>query len=152
MGRISGTEVIDRISDPSLRRLFDYWQDKRGTNRFPSRNDICPFEMSYLLGSIFLVDIEGDSPKFRYRLFGTKLVARANYELTGKHVEDIPAPDMREVMRQGYHDLVRLKASVVIRDSHFLDGQLQPFEVLLLPMASDHNLVDLILGALVYEN
>ena len=63
------------ISELPLRRLYDYWSDKRGDRRWPSRDQILPAEIPSLLPFVVLVDVLGggldEGPHFLLRLVGT---------------------------------------------------------------------------------
>ncbi len=95
MGRSLGERVlqamIDTITNLRLRRLYAYWNERRGSRRFPARADIDPLDLTFLMGNMILIDvIEGDPPGFFIRLHGTNLAQRAGYELTGKMLNDLP--------------------------------------------------------------
>lgn len=148
---MSDHKIRDGIADTALRRLYDYWRSARADGALPARSDIDPLDMAYVLGHVFLVDIEGDPPAFRYRLFGAELAEQAHYELTGKTVDEIPAQDMREVLKKAYARVFEIKEAILIHNGRLLDFQPRPYEALLLPMSTDGTAVDMILGALVYR-
>lgn len=143
--------IRERIKDEKLARLFDYWREASPPEGLPSRDIVDPFAFKFLLGNIFLVDVEGDPPRFRYRLFGDRLAERAGYELTGRYVDDIPSTDMREVLVEAYGELFRGRVPVVRRGRRFNDDRIQGYEFLLLPLSSDGSVIDLILGAMLYD-
>jgi PAS domain len=45
------------LIDPLLQRLYDYWDEKRRARAMPSRADIDPLEMAFILGYVSLVDV-----------------------------------------------------------------------------------------------
>ena len=55
----------------------------------PPRSAIRPDEIVKQLPSVALLDVVGDPPRFRFRLFGTQLVAAYGQDLTGKFVDEI---------------------------------------------------------------
>ena len=60
------------IKHPKLQQLYDYWSVKRGERKMPSRADIDPLDMTFVMGNVILVDvIAGEPPGFRIRLHGT---------------------------------------------------------------------------------
>lgn len=66
--------MLDRIQSDVLRQLFQYWDEKRGDRRAPSRDDIDPAEILEVLPNVCLIDIEADPRRYRVRLMGTELV------------------------------------------------------------------------------
>ncbi|MGO8920731.1 MAG: PAS domain-containing protein [Stellaceae bacterium] len=64
------------ISDnPRFQDLVAYWQKKRGGRALPLRKDIDPLELQPHLGSLVIIECLPGLTNFRYRLFGTKVVA-----------------------------------------------------------------------------
>jgi hypothetical protein len=59
------------IVDPLLQRLYDYWQERRSPRSMPSRSDIDPVDMRFILGNLLLVDVLAAPLRFRIRLHGT---------------------------------------------------------------------------------
>ena len=91
------------IKHPKLQQLYDYWSAKRGKRTMPSRADIDPLEMTFIIGNLILVDVIPGTPLgFRIRLHGTNLVERAHYELTGKMLDDLPQVQFRDLTRQSF--------------------------------------------------
>jgi len=145
------TDFAERITQPRLRKLFEYWQGLRQGDALPSRRDIDPTQFRFVLGNVFLVEIEREPTQFRYRLFGVNLARRAGYELTGRTVEDIPAADMRDYLRGRYEAILADPAPMVDRSERVLMGA-RRFELLLLPLAADGRTIDMLLGALLYAD
>jgi len=56
--------------------------------RFPSRRDIDPVEIRYVLGWVMLIDALRDPVRFRVRLHGTGMATEAHYDLTGKFIDE----------------------------------------------------------------
>ena len=56
------------IAHPKLRKLYEYWDNKRGERIMPARANIDPLDMTYIVGNVILVDvIAGETPRFRIR-------------------------------------------------------------------------------------
>jgi len=137
------------INHPQLAQLYRYWDRKRGDRAMPSRLDILPEELGGLLGNLFMVDVvrDGDEPRFRYRLVGTALTAIMDQELTGKFIDQMPflyrkfaLPAYREILRAGrptYKETNAFEGWLVIR-----------YKRLLLPLSSDGEQVDIVLGGI----
>lgn len=67
----------------STRRLFDYWNTRRGNRPAPERNDIDPADIRQSLGDTFLLaaDFVGE---LRFRLAGTRICALFGREIKGE--------------------------------------------------------------------
>jgi hypothetical protein len=140
------------IVDPVLLRLYDYWQERRSGRPMPSRSDIDPVDLRFILGNIVLVDVLAAPRRFRMRLHGTNLVHRAGYELTGKMLEELPDSDFRARAQQSFTAVVETRRAVHSLRSRTLAGRLQPYEALILPLSQAAPAVDMLLVGLRYAN
>jgi hypothetical protein len=61
--------------------LYHYWLAKRGGRPMPARRDINPADIPVLLP--YLVIVDKDDDRFRYRLVGTAVVEQFGYDFTG---------------------------------------------------------------------
>jgi hypothetical protein len=140
------------IIDPSLRRLYDYWNEKRGERAMPSRADLDPADMRFMLGSIMLADVLRDPLRFRVRLHGTELARRSGYELSGKMLDELPQPQFRALTHRSWAKSVETRVPFhAIRD-RVLDGRAARYEVLILPLSRDGDAVDMLLVGIRYRN
>jgi hypothetical protein len=144
------------FEDPRVRRFHDYWLSKCRPGRLPARADIDPVEIPDLLPWIMLIDpVAGpDGTRFRMRLIGTGLVARAGRDATGNFYDELFskrdvarfAAIYNEVIRSGrphhFHsdvDINRLEGREHIR-----------YERLLCPLASDGKTVDMLVAIVAF--
>jgi hypothetical protein len=65
------------------RKMYAYWNERRGSRLAPERGDIEPGAIREILGDSFIVsfDADGDHP---FRLAGTRVCALFGHELKGK--------------------------------------------------------------------
>jgi hypothetical protein len=140
------------IVDPLLLRLYDYWQERRASRPMPSRSDIDPVDMRFMLGNILLVDVLEAPRRFYIRLHGTNLVHRAGYEMTGKMLEELPGADFRLRAQQFFTAAVETRQPQHVRRSRTLSGRPQPYEALVLPLSRAVPQVDMLLIGLRYAN
>lgn len=85
--RIVGPAFLDRCS-PRVRRIYEYWNAKRGGRVMPARRDIDPLSIPRdLLPGIVLTEVLQEPPWLRYRLVGTAQVALRGSDPTGQPVE-----------------------------------------------------------------
>jgi hypothetical protein len=142
----------DSLPWPDLRQLHAYWRAKCRNGRLPSREDIEPGRLHKLLPRIFLVDVmrTAGSPRlgFRFRLAGSEHFEINQTELTGLTFEEAFLPDRIEAIRSVYMEVVTTrKPLLTARTSPAVaDRQHILYDRLLLPLASDGETVDMILG------
>jgi len=143
---------MQAIKHPKLRQLYDYWDGRRGGRQLPSRGDIDPVDMRFAIGDVILADvIEGDPPRFRIRLHGTNLSERTNFDLTGKMLDEMPAPEFRELVNRSFRKVARTKEPMHVIADRLLDGRMQRYEAILLPLSSDGERVDRLMVGMIFE-
>jgi hypothetical protein len=149
-----GPDVRDRIEDERLQRLFAYWTEKAAGRFCPARRDIDPLEFDYLLGDIALLEVlaEFDPPRFRYRVMGTRIVRRVSCDMTGKLVNEMPTPQLRQATQQNYELVTRERKAVLQRGTRVFDGRTFRYEILRLPLSDDGATVNMILTANLYKH
>jgi hypothetical protein len=143
-----GTAGRLEIGHPELRELHRHWEARRGERAMPSRADMDPVELPRsLLANLFLVDVEENPRRYRYRLVGTALTGVMKRELTGRYIDEMPLlfrkfalPAYAEVMERGapaYREVNAIEALWRIR-----------YKRLLLPLSEDGARINMILGAI----
>ncbi|HVO14318.1 MAG TPA: PAS domain-containing protein [Alphaproteobacteria bacterium] len=150
------TEPDFSFEDPRLRRFYEYWLSKCRPGRLPARADIDPVEIPDLLPWIMLIDPVPDAAgiRFRFRLVGTGLVARAGRDATGRYYDEMLSK--RDVARFAaiYNDVIRTG-----RPHHFhadldinrMEGREHiRYERLLCPLASDGVTVDMLVAIVAF--
>jgi hypothetical protein len=140
------------IVDPRVRRLFSYWLERCRNGCIPSRRDIDPLDLGFILGNLLLIDVLAAPRRFRVRLHGANAVQRAGYDLTGKIYDELPPSE--------FHDLV-LKSFTAVTDgcrpkhafrNRIFDGRNYHYESLILPLAKDGKTVDMLLVCICYAD
>lgn len=129
-------------------RILDYWQGRCRDGGLPRRDDIDPGDLSDLLANIFLVDVEENPRRYRVRLAGSEVVACFGADMTGKTIDEYDLADARDDILRQYDLAVETRAPSYHRHEfwtaayeHHLN-----FERLLLPLSSDGEHVDKLLG------
>jgi hypothetical protein len=143
--------TTEDIRDACLRRLYEYWLVKKGERRFPSRRDIDPIDFSYVLGHVILCDVLRDPLRFRVRVHGTEMVAKAGYDLTGKFLDDHPISEYRRYVIERCEGLVRDGEPLLVRSERSLDGKSRRYEALWLPLSDGGQHVTMLLAAMIYD-
>lgn len=140
------------IWDPRLHGLYEYWKERSGSRRFPARRDIDPMEVPYILPHIMLIDVLRNPLRFRVRVHGTERVRRANYDLTGKLLDEIPTLEYRNYALQRCMGLIKTAEPTLVHFARELDGRFYRYEAVWLPLSEDGKKVTQLICALVYQN
>ena len=132
-----------------VRESYEYWLGKCCGDRLPRRRDIRPEEIARLLPHIFLVDVAGDPPSFKFRLVGTQITQWAGGEYTGVAVNEAEyGPNWRRVY-DIYLQSVRTRAPVHSEYSApWKEREFLVYERIIAPMSDDGVTVDTLFGAL----
>lgn len=146
------TGISESIKDSRLRRLLEYWDSKRGGRRFPARADIDPLDFPYVMGWIALVDVERNPVRFRFRVHGTQLIAKNQFDLTGKYLEDHPKPEFAAHTARMWKEVLERREPTHGFYDQIMDEQTRKFEALRLPLASDGETIDMLLVCTVYSD
>jgi hypothetical protein len=144
-------DIAAAIREPNLLRLYNYWLDRKGSRRFPTRREIDPLDVRYALGHIMLVDVLPAPVRFRMRLHGAVLVERAGFDLTGKTFDAIPDPAYREYVIRRCEGLVLSGRPLVVHHDRLIDGWPMPYEALWLPFSEHGANVTMLLCSVFYE-
>jgi hypothetical protein len=143
---------MEAIKHPRLRQLYDYWNDKRGDRPMPARVDLDPVDMRFAIGDVVLADvIDAEPPRFRIRLHGTNLSERTNFDLTGKMLDEMPVPEFRDLSHRSFRKVVRTREPLHVLAERLLDGRMQRYEAIILPLSSDGERVDRLMIGMIYE-
>ena len=141
------------IADPRLRQLYDYWDGKRGERAMPSRADIDPVEMRFVIGNVILIDVvPGDPLRFHIRLHGTNLSERVRFDLTGKMLDEMPSPEFRALTQHSFTRVATTGQPLHAHRDEILDNRRRQYETIILPLSSDGASVDRILCGLFYDH
>ena len=135
----------DRIDDPKLVQLYDYWQAKRGGHRYPSRADIDPTEMAFVLGNIDLVEISRDPIVFTFRLSGSNIDRNEGFNMQGKTLDEYPLPEHRDAVKRTYLETLSSGEPHYEVLDRISDGKLQRYARLILPLSRDGQTIDMFL-------
>jgi CheY-like chemotaxis protein len=143
----------DFRADAILREALDYWQRKRGERLMPQRRDIDPAELPFwLLPHVELVDVVEGGRRFRHRLVGTAIVGALGSELTGKYLDEVLSGVALDVAHTAYRAVCDAKRAAFLRSTHStVKGSPLTAHRVLLPLADDGTVVNMILGAATFE-
>jgi hypothetical protein len=135
----------DQIEIPKLVELYDYWQSKRRGRRYPSRTDIDPTEMKFILGNIDLVEIAHDPVVFTFRLSGSVIDRNEGFNMQGKTLDDYPLPEHREAIKKTYVEALESREPHYEELDRVVDDKLRRYGRLILPLSEDGKVIDMFL-------
>jgi len=130
----------------SVRRLHDYWNDKRGPRSMPARSDLDPVDMKGLLPHLILIDVVPDDRRYVYRLVGTREVEMRGGDPTGKAIKDAYYGETAEETIIYLDRVLRTREPVLYRGIyHPTSTRTQQEDVIFLPLSKDGAACDIIL-------
>ena len=138
------------LQSAELKKLHAYWAEKAGVRPMPSRRDLDPIiDIPEITPHLWLVDVEDDPPRYRFRLVGTEVVARYGADFTGKRLDEIDLGGDRETILLEYERARHSKAPRCSRHKYQLEqtGRYLIYERLLLPLSDDGETVNMLLCA-----
>ncbi len=92
-GEPGALDHVPAYADPRVRAFHEYWKRMApGPGLLPARRHFDPTAMPELMPNIWLLDILGNPPRFRYRLIGTALDTGPLAGATGRYMDEV-SPD-----------------------------------------------------------
>jgi hypothetical protein len=137
-----------RIADPLLQKLYEYWETTRDGRSMPSRDDLDPVDMRFILGHVALIDVLRHPLQFRVRLQGTELVRWTGSDLTGQMLDELRYPETRAVAHRCLTAVVESGFPYYAHENRMLERMVRRFEVLVLPLSVGGTPVAMLLAAL----
>lgn len=136
-----------RIGDGRMVELYDYWDEKRGDRAMPSPVDIDLLDLPIQLPNIFLVDVEQNPRRYRYRVIGTNLTEILNEDLTGRYVDEMPWL-FRRYAEPAYAKVLAAVAPQYKEIRIFRTLWRARYRRLLLPLGEPGKPIDMVLGCI----
>lgn len=137
---------------PIMREFLAYWLSVHPGASLPGRRHFDPLEIPRGLPHLVLTDVERDPWRFRIRLMGTAVVSAFDRDFTGLYIDET-VPGMAESLAVRH----RIEVAETGLPSYRYGTTSVPFrlgfaplERVYLPLASDGERVDMILGMAIY--
>lgn len=128
-----------------LRRLYQHWTLLRGDRPLPSPSQFDILTLRQLMGYLHIVEVEGDPPRFRFRLFGTRIAEIGGRDLTGKWVDDIQPLRWAEAVHAAFLEPLARRSPCYSRSDEAYDLGAIEMHRLACPFASNGHDVDRLL-------
>lgn len=135
------------VTHPMLANLLAYWHQKRGQRAMPARADIEPAELKALLPHIFMVDVEYEPFRLRYRLVGSALVDVLGQDIKGKYLDEMPLL-FRTFAAGAYEEVLKVRGPCYKEVRGIAAYFRVAYRRLLLPLSTDGQTINIILGAI----
>ncbi len=137
---------------PKIKTVIEYWSRIGPDGALPGRQHFDPVDLKTLLANLWLVDVVGDPPRFKYRVAGTKIVEYLGQEPTQKWMDEV-FPHLEET--HTFRDLmtaVREGRPQWRRGTPTLQPQksFKVVEQVTLPLAGDGKNVDMVLNLTIF--
>ena len=144
--KTGSAEELSQPIDPSLRELYLYWLDKKGSRIAPPRSEIQPRQMRWMLGKLALIEVIGVPARFRFQLFGTDLTHAYGQDLTGKFLDEVDLDLIGPTISSQAEKVLRECRVHVGRDRFTRkNGRHVEYERIALPLSSDGRTVNMVL-------
>jgi hypothetical protein len=139
---MTDTDLV--IVDPRLRRLYEYWLEKKGDRIAPSRADIAPEDIKDILPWVFLMEKVGD--RLRYRLVGQGFREIYGAKLLGMFMDEIDLDHITAAYIGQYEEASKKHAPVDKRWTYTkFDGRYLDYERIIMPLSPDNHTVNMFL-------
>ncbi len=130
------------------RKMYAYWNERRGSRLAPERGDIEPGAIREILGDSFIVSFDADADH-PFRLAGTRVCALFGHELKGKPFVQFWDLASRNTLRALAASVAEEGGAVVAGvGARTAQGSHADLELLLLPLYHRGNLRLRLLGVL----
>jgi hypothetical protein len=147
-----GTEFDTSGWHERVARLYAHWRALHpAPGTLPGRRHFDPVQLRGLLGSIWMLDVQREPFRLRYRLFGTNLVETFGADFTGRWYDEA-RPALRASGDERYRRMADTGRATWRRGRPVLavDPHWHTTENVMLPMAEDGRTVDMLLCMSIY--
>ena len=139
------------LRSPLLRRLYEDWKLRRYC-RIPRRADFDPAALSYILGSLSLIEVCRNPLRFRARVHGTHLAQHLGVEFTGKFLDEAKPSEYFRLVIEHFTDVVEQeRPSFAQLVNEIVQPPIWENESLVLPLSRDGDSVDFLFAAVVHQ-
>jgi hypothetical protein len=154
MNMLAATPVgaSSEIIDARLRRLYEYWNAKRGDRPAPSRRDIDPVEIPDLLGFVNIFEVQDEPRDYKVRLNGSEVAEMLGQETTGKYCSTVISGEDGVRCKTAFDLCVdQCRPTIVETSLAFCGKPYMGQTIVILPLSSDGERTDMIITAHSYH-
>ena len=150
---IADGNAVPSSAHRRIRELYDYWRGiAEATGRLPGRKQIDPLDIPRLLENIWLLDVVGEPPRFRFRLIGSALHRMGIPGKVGDFTDQLLPSGKKDPVMEDFRRAARERVPVWFRGKARVPHATEMFELerLFLPLAADGSTVDMLLCMTVF--
>ncbi len=138
---------LERIAEPDIRSVFEYWVKKRRDTGIPLKRDIDPAELSHrALPWLFMFQREAGG-RLRCILSGTGIVRIVDLDATGRYLDEVVPPHALESRRRLFSSTLEREMPVYFQGRYTRPGRVgRGFSRLLLPVSAAGGRPDCVFG------
>lgn len=142
---------LNRPENAAFLEFYEYWRGRSADKAAPARADIDPLDIPQLLANVFLIDVVAGNPRrFRFRLVGTR-ITELEGEMTNRFLDEFVPGAAGTAMARHYEDASQGRIYVRHETLHWRQREYVNYEVLLLPLSSDGQTIDMLFGLARYH-
>ncbi len=159
--RTPGEEIRGSLwagSDPAphwharIAQFFRYWRSIHPPQGLPGRAHLDPLDIPTLLPGIWLLDVQPEPFRLRYRLAGTETVQAIGLEVTGRWMDEVNPRAHDSDYLNRYREIVTRRLPSWRRGPPLLmNDRVRTIENLVVPLASNGTTVDMLAGFTVFD-
>lgn len=140
------------ITDARLRRLYEYWNAKRGDRPAPTRRDIDPVEIPDLLGFVNIYEVQDEPRDYKVRLNGSEIAEMLGQEITGRYCSTVMSGSDAVSCKTAFDLCVdQCRPAIVETSLAFCGKPYMAQTIVILPLSSDGERTDMIITAHSYH-
>jgi hypothetical protein len=79
---------VEKVENPELKKLLDYWKDKRGERAMPTRADVSPQDLRSALKTLQLFDVIDGGEDFYVRIMGGTVSGTFDFDPNGHRLSE----------------------------------------------------------------
>ncbi|WP_341899059.1 PAS domain-containing protein [Ferrovibrio terrae] len=134
---------------PLIRQGYEYWlQVHPAENLLPGRQHVDPTAIPKLLSHIWMVDVQAEPLRFRYRLLGTAVrrITPSGEAVVGRWIDEVDTNFIASGRMEAFVQPVRNRAPCYRRGKPMFPLGLDHLTVerLFMPLAADGKIVDML--------
>ena len=144
-------EFLRKPENAAFLEFYEYWLGKGAGKGMAARADIDPMDIPALLANVFLIDVVPGKPRrFRFRLVGTR-ITELEGEMTNRFLDEFVPGAAGTAMARHYEETIQGHIYVRHETLHWRKREYVNYDVLLLPLSSDGQSVDMLFGLARYH-
>lgn len=135
---------VEKLENPELKKLLDYWKEKRGERAMPSRADVSPHDLKSALRTLQLYDVIDGGEDFYVRIMGGTVSGTFDFNPNGHRLSEHAGS--QDGMLRVLQRLVREQIPLVCRFHRVVSEGVTVYSTSLLLPLGEGNVITHVLG------